>query len=485
MTSPDMAAPLDLLIVGAGISGIGMAAHLVRKCPDKRFALIERRERLGGTWDLFRYPGIRSDSDMFTLGYEFEPWRKDRSIAGGGEILGYLEEVAEKYGISPHIRLSTRALSADWDSSAGLWTLAVEGPDGEPASISARFLFTAAGYYDYDEPHRAGIPGLEDFAGKTIHPQYWPADADLSGKRIVVIGSGATAVTLVPALAHDAAHVTMLQRSPSWYLAMPSRDRLARILRRILPESWTYRLIRWLNTTLQQAFFKRARRNPERVADFLSRGVRKGLGERYSAADFSPAYGPWEQRMCLVPDGDLFAAIRTGKADVATGEIERVEAGGIVLKDGRRLPADAIVTATGLRLAMLGKMALSIDGEPLDLADHFYYRSCMFSNVPNFAALFGYLNAAWTGRVDLVADYLCRLFNQMDAWGADIVTPVLPEDHGLAEGDPIADFSSGYLARGRHLIPKSAMTAPWQLRHDYLDDGWLRFDRLREAAAAR
>jgi len=313
---------------------------------------------------------------------------------------------------------------------------------------------------------------------------------------IVVIGSGATAATLVPALAATAGRVTMLQRSPSWYLAMPSQNRLARLLRRVVPVRWTYRLIRWLNGTLQQLFFRRSRERPDKVSDFLMKGVRQGLGERFSSADFTPHYGPWVQRLCLIPDGDLFEAIRAGKADVSTGDIEAVDEAGITLTDGRRIDADIIITATGLRLATLGKMTLSLDGEPIDPGDHFYYRNCMFSNVPNFAALFGYLNAAWTGRVDLVADYLCRLFNQMDAWQATIVTPVLPDDHGLVEGDPIAGFTSGYLERGRHLIPKSATSPPWQLRHDYLadrrdmrecpiDDGWLRFERAPAERAAQ
>ncbi|MDG2002377.1 MAG: NAD(P)/FAD-dependent oxidoreductase [Novosphingobium sp.] len=486
--------PLDVLIIGAGISGIGMAAHLRRKCRDKRFAIIERRANLGGTWDLFRYPGIRSDSDMFTLGYEFEPWRKDRSIAEGSEILGYLEDVAAKFGITEHIRFSTKALSADWDSAKGLWTVRKEGADGELSEMRARFLFVSAGYYDYDEPHQPQIPGIENFKGRTIHPQFWPEDADFTDKNVVVIGSGATGATLVPAMAERAAHVTMLQRTPSWYLAMASNDRLASVLRRFLPESWTYQLVRRFHMLMQQQFFRNSRRNPARVSSFLENQVRKKLPEKFNSADFTPPYGPWEQRMCMIPDGDLFEAMNSGKADIVTGEIAAVEQTGISLANGRHLSADIIVTATGLKLATLGKMVISLDGEPVHMPDHFYYRSCMFSNLPNFAALFGYLNAAWTARVDLVADYLCRLFNQMEAWQADIVTPVLPEDHSLVEADPLAGFSSGYLARGRHLIPKSSTSAPWQMRHDYLadrrdmreaplDDGWLQFARASKQDA--
>jgi monooxygenase len=496
MSDPLSDRPVDVLIIGAGISGIGMAAQLRCKCPEKRFELVERRARLGGTWDLFRYPGIRSDSDMFTLGYEFEPWRKDRAIAGGHEILAYLEDVAAKYRVKEHIRFSTRALAADWDSTMGLWTVRVEGPSGEEGALRARFLFVGAGYYDYDEPYRPLILGIERFEGLIIHPQFWPENTDTRGMNVVVIGSGATAATLIPAIAGEAARVTMLQRTPGWYLAMPSRDRFSPLLRRILPERLAYRLMRASNNLLQQMFFSRSRRYPDQVARFLLDRVQRELGEKFRPQDFTPPYGPWEQRLCLVPDGDLFQAIRSGQAEIVTGEIDSVEADGIVLAGGRRLRADVIVTATGLKLAALGKMAISLDGEQVHFPDRFYYRSCMISNVPNFAALFGYLNAAWTGRVDLVSDYLCRLLKQMDAWRADVVTPILPDDHGLVEGDPLAGFTSGYLARGRHLMPKSATTPPWQLRHDYfadrrdlretpIDDGWLRFSRLGKRAARR
>lgn len=488
--------PVDVLIIGAGISGIGMAAHLRRKCPGKRFAIIERRVQIGGTWDLFRYPGVRSDSDMFTLGYEFEPWRKDRAIAEGDEIRAYLEEVSDKYGIGENIRFSTRALSADWNSAAAMWTVCLEGSNGEPDTVRARFVFVGAGYYDYDEPYRAPSPGIDRFQGLIIHPQFWPEDTAITGKNIVVIGSGATAVTLVPAMAGQAAHVTMLQRTPSWYLTMAGKAPIARLLRRFLPESWAYWLVRRTNNLLQQKFFRWSRRKPDKASDFLMNRTKRELGSSFHAPDFTPPYGPWAQRLCIVPDGDLFAAIRSGQAEIVTADISTFDETGIALADGRHLPADIIVTATGLKLATLGKMALSLDGEPVHMPDHFYYRGCMFSDVPNFAALFGYINAAWTARVDLVADYLCRLFDQMDAWQADIVIPALPEDHGLVEADPFADFTSGYLARGRQLIPKSATSAPWQLRHDYLadrrdmretpiDDGWLRFSRAGQRDAGR
>lgn len=488
--------PVDLLIVGAGISGIGMAAHLTRECPGKTYAIAERRERPGGTWDLFRYPGIRSDSDMYTLGYEFEPWRDDRSIAGGDAILAYLDRVADKYGIRENIRFGTTVVSADWDSASALWTLETEDADGTVARFSGRFLFFGSGYYDYDEPYDAQIPGLADFGGTTVHPQFWPEDLDYSGKRIVVIGSGATAATLVPALTDKAEHVTMLQRTPSWYFARPAKDRLAMILRRILPEKAAYVLTRLRNIRLQNFLFRRARDKPEQVKDFLHKQIAKQLPDGYNRADFSPPYNPWEQRLCLVPDGDLFDAIGSGKASIVTGQIETVDETGIRLHGGRRLDADIIVTATGLRLSTLGKIAVTLDGEPVDFSKAFYYRNCMFSNVPNLAALFGYLNAAWTLRVDIVAKWLCRLFDHMDEKGFAVVTPHLSEDHGLVVENPLDLFSSGYLQRGRHLIPNSATQAPWRLSMDYLadrqemlndpiEDGVLRFERVAEIADAQ
>lgn len=486
-----MTPPLDVLIVGAGISGIGMAAHLVRECPAKRFAILERRERPGGTWDLFRYPGVRSDSDMFTLGYSFAPWRHDRSIVGGEAILGYLDGVIESHGLRAHMRFGQTVIGADWDSAAGLWTVRTQ--DG---AVTARFLYLGSGYYDYDDPHDAGIPGLDTFAGQTAHPQFWPEDLDCAGKNVVVLGSGATAATLVPALADKSARVTMLQRTPSWYLNRPSRDTVAGWLRRLLPTRAAYALTRLKNVKMQNYLFRKSRAEPAGMSAFLQGQLQEQLGGAYDAESFTPPYAPWEQRMCLIPDGDLFKAVRSGQARIVTGAIDTVDAGGIRLTDDRHIDADVIVTATGLKVMLLGGIALSLDGAPVTIADRFYYRHGMFSNLPNFAALFGYLNASWTLRVDMVAEYLCRLFRHMDAWNVDVVTPYLPNDHALVEDHPFDSFSSGYLQRARHLIPKSANAAPWRIGMDYpadvkemraapIDDGVLRFERISHPVPTR
>ena len=472
----DDSAPLDVLILGAGISGIGMAAHLVRNRPGKRFLILERRERLGGTWDLFRYPGVRSDSDMYTLGYGFKPWTGQRSIAHGEEILAYLRQVVDDHALLHVMRFGEQAIQANWDSKAGLWTVTADTADG-PHVYRARFLFSACGYYDYDQPHDPKIPGLSTFRGAVLHPQFWPQDFDPSGKRIAVIGSGATAVTLLPALVDRGAEVTMIQRTPSWFYAESARDRTALLLRRLLPARWAYALIRARNTWLQRWFYQKARRDPAGMGAYLLKRTQRELGASWDEAAFKPPYGPWMQRLCFIPDGDLFTAIRSGKARIVTGGIETVTTEGVRLEKNLTIPADAIVTATGLRLQTLGGLRVCLDGTPIDFSQHWYYRNCMFSNVPNFAAVFGYLNAAWTARVDMVAQWLCRVFAQMDAWGANVVLPRLGEDHALEEADALAGFNSGYLERGRDLIPKSATHEPWRLNHDVLAD----LRTLREA----
>ena len=462
----------DVLIVGAGISGIGMAAHMRAKCPDHSFAILERRENLGGTWDLFRYPGIRSDSDMHTLGFDFEPWRHEKSIADAPAILDYLHRIVDERGIREHIRLGHRVLRADFDCASARWQVEVEtgakDNGGERRRLSANWLYLGSGYYDYDEPFDAGFD-TGAFEGRVIHPQFWPENLDYAGKRVVVIGSGATAVTLVPALAAEAGHVTMLQRTPTWMFSRPAKDALANFLRRWLPEELAYRITRWKNIRLQNLGFKRAREKPEKVKEFLHKRIRKSMGPEYDLAAFTPPYNPWEQRLCLVPDDDLFAAIKAGKAEVVTGRIASFEARGVRLETGTLLPADIVVTATGLKLAVAGKIAIGVDGEAVNFATRFYYKGCMFSNLPNLAVVFGYLNASWTLRADIDADYICRVLNHMRAKGAEIAVPVLEPGHALEEDD-IFDFSSGYIQRSKHIMPRNAAHYPWRLNQEYVLD---------------
>ncbi len=486
---------LDFLIVGAGISGIGMAVHLTKECPDKRYAILDRRDQLGGTWDLFRYPGIRSDSDMHTLGFAFAPWKHEKSIADGPAILEYLDEITDEYGLRPNMRFGLKVVSADWDSATAQWTVVTEDKAGKQARIRARFLYLGAGYYDYDDPYDANFPGRKDFKGPVIHPQFWPQDLDYAGKKVVVIGSGATAVTIVPSMANSgAAHVTMLQRTPTWMVSRPAKDRFANTLRKFLPEKLAYAITRAKNIFFQDLVFKRARNAPEKVKEFLEKQLQENLGPDYNKADFTPPYNPWEQRLCLVPDADFFEAIKAGKASVVTDHIEKFDKTGITLKSGKHLDADIIVTATGLKLAVAGKIAVSVDGAPVDFSKRFYYRNCMFSNVPNLAAVFGYLNASWTLRVDIIGDYLTRLLKQMDAIHAQTAIPVMPEGQEPEEDD-IFDFSSGYIQRGKHMMPRNAASLPWRLNQDYrkdrqdmrqapLDDGVMQFRRVRQPVDA-
>lgn len=467
-TPPDF----DVLIVGAGISGIGMAAHMRMKSPDRSFAIIEQREQLGGTWDLFRYPGIRSDSDMHTLGFEFEPWRHEKSIADAPSIRDYLHQIVDERGIREHIRFGHKVVAADFDTPSARWVIQIEGSDGERTRLTARWLYLGSGYYDYDEPFDPGFD-TSAFSGQVVHPQFWPADMDFAGKRVVVIGSGATAVTIVPAMSRDdgtgAAHVTMLQRTPTWMFSRPAKDAFANFLRRWLPEETAYRIIRWKNIRLQNLGFQRARKKPEKVKEFLHKRIRKSLGADYDLASFTPPYDPWDQRLCLVPDDDLFAAIKAGRAAVVTGRIAAFEKDGIRLEDQTLLPADIIVTATGLKLAIAGKMAISVDGAAVDFAQRFYYKGCMFSNLPNLAVVFGYLNASWTLRADINADYVCRVLNRMKETGSAIAVPVLADADALEEDD-IFDFSSGYIQRSKHIMPRNAVEYPWRLNQDYLTD---------------
>lgn len=482
----------DVLIVGAGISGIGMAAHLEALCPHRSYSVLERRADLGGTWDLFRYPGVRSDSDMHTLGYVFEPWKHEKSIADGPSILDYLNRIVDERGIRGKIAFDSKVVSANWSSDEACWQVTVERASHRSV-ITANWLYLGTGYYDYDDPYDAGFD-FTRFEGQVIHPQFWPEDLDYTGKNVVVVGSGATAVTIVPAMSDNAAKVTMLQRTPTWMFSRPAKDAIANFLRKWLPEETAYKITRWKNVLLQDIGFKRARSHPEKVKEALHKRIKESLGERYDPETWTPPYNPWEQRLCLVPDDDLFAAIRKDKAEVVTGNIEAFEKDGVRLTDGRFLPADIIVTATGLKLAVAGKIAISQDGVPVDFSQRFYYKGCMFSNLPNLAVVFGYLNASWTLRADINSEFVCKVLNHMDAAGTNVATPVLAKNHGLVEDD-LFDFSSGYIQRGKHIMPKSATTLPWRLNQDYrfdrkalttapIDDGVLKFDRI-EAVAER
>lgn len=484
------ASHVDVLIIGAGISGIGMAVHLTEKCPGRSFAILDQRSDIGGTWTLFQYPGIRSDSDMHTLGFEFEPWREQKAIADGPSILSYLRRIKDERGLNAHIRLGHKVVSASWSSSDGRWTIVAEVDGKGRSHITASYLFMGTGYYDYDQGYDPAFAGRESFDGDIIHPQFWPKGYDYSGKRIVVIGSGATAVTIVPSVADKAAHVTMLQRTPTWYWSRPAKDWLANGLRMIMPDSWAYRLIRFKNVRMQRIAYNRARKDPKKVGDYLLKRIRKIMGTKMNPPDFQPPYGPWEQRLCLVPDGDMFRAIRDGKADIVTGHIENFTPGGIQLTSGQHLDADVIITATGLKLAMAGKVDFSVDGQPVDFTQHYYYKGCMFSDIPNMAIVFGYLNASWTLKVDIVADFVCRTLNHMQASDTQVAVPVLGSDGPITE-EAIFDFSSGYVQRALDILPKQGDRMPWRLNQDYLfdrkvlreqpvDDGVLAFRRTKD-----
>ncbi|AOL24617.1 putative flavoprotein CzcO associated with the cation diffusion facilitator CzcD [Erythrobacter litoralis] len=465
-TPPDV----DVLIVGAGISGIGMAAHMGMKAPHHSYAIVERRENLGGTWDLFRYPGIRSDSDMHTLGFDFEPWKHEKSIADAPAILDYLHKIVDERGIREHIRFGLKVISADFREDETRWHVEMEADDGSRTHMTANWLYLGAGYYDYDDPYDAGFD-FSEYEGQVIHPQFWPENLEYAGKKVLVVGSGATAVTIVPSMADKAASVTMLQRTPTWMFARPAKDRIANLLRKVLPEEIAYKITRFKNIHMQDLSFKTARDKPEKVSENLHKRIEKALGPDYNPEDFTPPYNPWEQRVCLVPDDDLFKAMKAGKAQIVTGHIEKFEANGARLTDGTLIEADIIITATGLKLAVAGKIAVSVNGEPVQFNERFYYKGCMFSNLPNLAVVFGYLNASWTLRADINSDYICRVLNRQREKGAQIVTPVLtPEAEAQIEEDDVFDFSSGYIQRSKHIMPRNAVRYPWRLNQDYLSD---------------
>ena len=479
----------DVVIVGAGISGIGSAWHLQNLCPGKRYVILEGRDALGGTWDLFRYPGIRSDSDMYTLGYGFKPWRDGKAIADGPAILDYLREPATENRIDGNIRYGHRVRSARWSSENACWTVrATHKESGDEVSFRCSFLMMCSGYYNYAEGYLPAFKGRADYRGQIVHPQFWPEDLDYAGRKVVVIGSGATAVTLIPEMAESTAHITMLQRSPTYMVAMPDTDWIANLLRRILPENWAYAAIRWKNIRFQRFIYWRARTAPDKLRRKLLRMARKELGDDDNfEANFVPRYPPWEQRLCLVPNADFFHAVRDGKASVVTDTIDTFTATGIRLSSGREIDADIIVTATGLDLCVMGDIEFQVDGRNIDFAETWSYKSMMFTGVPNMISTFGYVNASWTLKADLTAQFACRVINHMDESGSRICVPELREEERDMPARPwIEGFSSGYIQRKMHLLPKQGDRWPWTNAQNYLaqrkalseepvDDGILRF----------
>ncbi len=461
---------VDVLIVGAGISGIGAAYHLQTRCPGKTYAILEGRERLGGTWDLFRYPGIRSDSDMYTLGFSFRPWTNPKAIADGPSILAYVRETAEMYGIDRKIRFGLHVERARWSSRDAKWSVdAREVSSGRTLHFTCGFLFMCAGYYDYEAGYTPEFPGQERFGGRVVHPQKWGPDVDYEGKRVVVIGSGATAVTLVPELAKKAAHVTMLQRSPTYVLSVPERDPIADWLREHLPSESAYAITRWKNVLLGMGFYNYSRRFPAHARKLLVGLVKKQIGHRVDIdPHFTPSYKPWDQRLCFVPDGDLFKALKSGRASIVTDHIDSFTETGLKLRSGATLDADLVVTATGLKLKFLGGLALEVDGRRIDPSKTLTYKGMMFSDVPNLALAVGYTNASWTLKCDLTSAYVCRLLNHMSARGYTTCCPRRP-DASMKE-EPLLSFSSGYVQRALHEMPKQGAFAPWKLYQNYALD---------------
>jgi monooxygenase len=472
-------APLDVLIVGAGLSGIGAAAMLQERCPGKRYAILEARAAIGGTWDLFRYPGIRSDSDMYTLGYGFKPWLDAKAIADGPSIRAYVIETARERGIDRHIRFGHKVVRAAWSSAEALWTVEAETGDArEPVTIRTRFLHMCSGYYSYDHAYRPHFEGEEAFRGRIVQPQFWPQDLDYAGKRVVVIGSGATAVTLVPAMAKSAAHVTMLQRSPTYVVSRPSEYRFAHRMQRRLPPKLAYWATRWRVIGESMLLYRVARGKPELAKKKIVQMAQHQLGPNVDVAHFTPDYKPWDQRVCVVPDGDLFKALRRGQAEVVTDHIARFTEDGIVLQSGRTLAADVVVMATGLSLSVLGGAEIVVDGKPYAPNEAMAYKGMMLSDMPNSVMTFGYTNASWTLKADLTAAWVCRLLNYMDRKGQAIA--VVRREAGVTP-EPFLSFTSGYVQRAASLLPKQGSRRPWQVYQNYLQDMFtIRFGRIAD-----
>ena len=463
---------VDVLIVGAGLSGIGAACHLVRDLPDTSYMILEARDAIGGTWDLFNYPGIRSDSDMHTLGYRFRPWPESRILADGPSIKKYVEDTAAEYGVDKQIRFGHKVISSDWDSETARWTITYQqgGEQGaqKMGTVTANFLWNCSGYYSYDEPHRPEFPGEERFQGQIIHPQLWPEDLDYAGKKVVVIGSGATAITLVPSMAGTAEHVTMLQRTPTYVLSVPGKDPVDSTLKKILPDDLVSYVARWRNVGLQAALYQASKRQPALVKRGIRASQQAQLPKDFDVdPHFAPPYNPWDQRLCVVPDGDLFRAIRRGDASIETGHIDRFTETGIRLQDGTEIEADIIITATGLTMLAFGGATMTVDGGELKLGDHVTYKGLMLDGVPNFAFVIGYSNASWTLKADLVSEYVVRLLKRMQKDGTRVVTPVRPDDLGTK---PIMDLSSGYISRAQGNFPQQGDRGPWKSPANYFRD---------------
>ncbi|WP_330457499.1 NAD(P)/FAD-dependent oxidoreductase [Streptomyces sp. NBC_00820] len=463
---------VDVLIIGAGLSGISAACHLARHNPGKTYAVLERRARVGGTWDLFRYPGVRSDSDMYTFGYRFRAWRGTKILADGADIRRYVQETADEHGVSGRIRFGRRVARANWSSAEGRWTVeALDETTGESETYSCAFLVNATGYYDYDAGHRPDFPGEERFTGTVVHPQHWPEDLDHRGKRVVVIGSGATAITLVPAMAGDAAHVTMVQRSPTYIMTLPQYDPVSVLLRKAgVPAELLYRFGRSRNIALQRGLYALCRSAPTVMRKVLLAGVRAQLGKSVDMRHFTPSYKPWDQRLCVVPGGDLFKALKSGEASVVTDHIDSFTETGVRLRSGEDIPADIVVTATGLRVQIAGGARLEVDGRPVTTRDHVIYKGVLLDGVPNLAVVLGYTNASWTLKADMACEYVSRLLTHMDERGHTQVVPVATEADRAPESAMGDSLTSGYIARGDAVMPRQGTRAPWRIWNNYYRD---------------
>ncbi len=478
----------DVLIIGAGLSGIGAACQVAMQCPGKTFSVLERRQRIGGTWDLFRYPGIRSDSDMFSFGYQFRPWHALKVLADGPAIRDYIVKTAREYGVDKHVQYGKHIQEASWSSEEARWTITATA-DGRTETFQCGILVMCTGYYNYDAGYEPEFPGISQFKGDVIHPQKWPEELDYSGKRVVVIGSGATAVTLVPAMADKVAHITMLQRSPSYIFSVPGLDTISKVLNYFLPEKFVYSMARSRNIFIQRSLYKACKRWPNAMRKFLLNGVRKAVGPDFDMSHFTPKYMPWDERLCAVPDGDLFEALKSGKASVVTDHIDTFTETGIRLKSGKTLDADIIITATGLRVQIGGGMQVKVDDKPRTFSDSMMYKGVLVQDMPNMAWIIGYTNAPWTLKAEIASNYICRLINLMDKRGMQVVTPRDRANHKL-ETSILDSLGSGYVQRARAELPRQGSALPWAVLHNYeidrpmlmdapVDDGVLEFSRAR------